>query len=332
MNSLPIIDMSPLYDLGDRAGVEQVAIKIRSACRKHGFFYVVGHGIPFEKLVDLEAASRKFFDLSVEDKNRIAMRHGGVAWRGYFPVGGELTSDQPDMKEGLYFGTELALDHPRVLAGTPLHGPNLWPESVPELRGLVLDYMAATSAAAQTLLRGMALSLDLSSDYFAEAYTRNPTILFRIFNYPAADEPNWGVGEHTDYGLLTLLAQDRLGGLQVKSEGEWIEAPPVDGALVCNIGDMLDRLTGGWYRSTPHRVRNSSGHARLSFPLFFDPDFDAEMQALPAVEARGPNGSNSPRWDDADLHAFTGSYGAYLIDKVSRVFPQLAPGRSPPSS
>lgn len=332
MNPLPIIDMSPLYDLGDRAGVERVALEIRSACRKHGFFYVLGHGIPFEKLVDLEAASRKFFDLSVEDKNRIAMRHGGIAWRGYFPVGGELTSGRPDMKEGLYFGTELALDHPRVLAGTPLHGPNLWPESVPELRGLVLDYMAATSAAAQTLLRGMALSLDLPNDYFTETYTRNPTILFRIFNYPAADDASWGVGEHTDYGLLTLLAQDRLGGLQVKSEGEWIEAPPVDGALVCNIGDMLDRLTGGWYRSTPHRVRNSSGHARLSFPLFFDPDFDAEMQALPTLEARGPNRSNSARWDDADLHAFTGTYRDYLIDKVSKVFPQLAPGRFPPSS
>jgi isopenicillin N synthase-like dioxygenase len=332
MNPLPIIDMSPLYDLGDRASVERVALEIRSACRKHGFFYVLGHGIPFEKLVDLEAASRKFFDLSVEDKNRIAMRHGGIAWRGYFPVGGELTSGRPDMKEGLYFGTELALDHPRVLAGTPLHGPNLWPESVPELRGLVLDYMAATSAAAQTLLRGMALSLDLPNDYFTETYTRNPTILFRIFNYPAADDASWGVGEHTDYGLLTLLAQDRLGGLQVKSREEWIEAPPVDGTLVCNIGDVLDRLTGGWYRSTPHRVRNSSGHARLSFPLFFDPDFDAEMQALPTVEARGPNGSNSLRWDDADLHAFTGTYGSYLIDKVSKVFPQLSPGRFPPSS
>lgn len=172
----------------------------------------------------------------------------------------------------------------------------------------------------------MAVSLDLSADYFTETYTRNPTILFRIFHYPASGDSRWGVGEHTHYGLLTLLAQDRFGGLQVKSEGEWIEAPPIEGALVCNMGDMLDRLTGGWYRSTPHRVRDSSGHGRFSFPLFFDPDFEAEMKEFPTLEARRPREEHAPRWDNADLHGFEGTYGDYLIDKVSRVFPALARG------
>ena len=122
-------------------------------------------------------------------------------------------------------------------------------------------------------MRGVALSLGLAEDYFAAGYTADPTVLFRIFHYPPAPpaSDDWGVGEHTDYGLLTLLAQDRHGGLQVHAGTGWVEAPPIPGTFVCNIGDMLDRLTGGLYRSTPHRVKNVSGRERLSFPFFFDP-------------------------------------------------------------
>src|SRR6185312_6034534 len=142
----------------------------------------------------------------------------------------------------------------------------------------VLAYLAALTGAAQSVLRGVAVSLDLDADYFADGYTADPTVLFRIFHYPPSPpgSDDWGVGEHTDYGLLTLLAQDANGGLQVRATDGWIDAPPIPGAFVCNLGDMLDRLTGGWYRSTPHRVRNRTGAERLSFPLFFDPDMTAE--------------------------------------------------------
>jgi len=129
------------------------------------------------------------------------------------------------------------------------------------------------------VLRGVALSLGLDADYFAAGYTASPTVLFRVFRYPAPPpgDTGWGAGEHTDYGLLTLLAQDANGGLQVRTPGGWIDAPPIEGTFVANIGDMLDRLTGGWYRSTPHRVRNASGRDRFSFPFFFDPEFTAEI-------------------------------------------------------
>lgn len=324
---LPVIDMTPLFRRGDAAGRAQVAKEIEHACRHFGFFYVTGHGIGDDVLARLDAASRKFFALPEEVKLRIPMSKGGRAWRGFFPLGGELTSGRPDGKEGIYFGTELPADHPRVKAGWPLHGANLWPAEVPELKPAVLDYMTATMHAAHYLLEGVALSLGLEADYFHRHYTADPTVLFRIFRYPptapATDgKENWGVGEHTDYGLLTLLAQDAHGGLQVKTPEGWIAAPPLPGTLVCNIGDMLDRLTGGWYLSTPHRVRNDSGEERLSFPLFFDPDFAAEMVPLPAKAARG-EGSRVPRWDDADLQAFTGTYGDYLLSKVSKVFPEL---------
>jgi len=317
--ALPVIDVAPLLSGGDASAV---AAAIGEACRDLGFFYVTGHAIGADTLSALDAASRKFFALPEAEKMTIAMARGGRAWRGYFPLGGELTSGKPDKKQGLYFGEELDADDRRVRAGLPLHGANLFPESVPELKMAVLRFMAETARSAHAIMEGVALSLGLDAQYFRRAYTADPTLLFRVFEYPAGDDESWGVGEHTDYGLLTLLAQDEHGGLQVKTPNGWIDAPPIDGALVCNIGDMLDRLTGGLYRSTPHRVRNVSGKSRLSFPFFFDPGWDAEIVPLPA--SANPRDDSGERWDQANVHAFSGTYGQYLMGKVSKVFPELA--------
>ena len=315
---LPVIDVAPLRTGGDPDGV---AREIEAACRDTGFFYVTGHGVPPELLARLDAASRRFFALPEAEKMEIAMARAGAAWRGFFPVGGELTAGRPDRKEGLYFGVELADGDPR--AGLPLHGRNLFPRQVPELRDAVLAYIDALTGLAQDVMRGVARSLDLPADYFAAGYTREPTVLFRVFHYPP-QEPEadgWGVGEHTDYGLLTLLAQDGNGGLAVRTPGGWIDAPPLPGTFVCNIGDMLERLTGGWYRSTLHRVRNVSGNERLSYPFFFDPDFRAEVPPLPGRVRTTADGT--ARWDGADPVAFTGTYGDYLTAKVAKVFPEL---------
>jgi isopenicillin N synthase-like dioxygenase len=320
---LPVIDVRPLAGVGSAADRGAVAEEIQAACRERGFFYVTGHGVPPDLLDRLADASAEFFALPLADKLEIAMERGGRAWRGYFPVGAELTSGQPDLKEGLYFGAELPDDDPRVRAGLPLHGRNLFPRQVPRLLPLVLSYLDALASAGQAVLAGVALSLGLDAGYFASGYTADPTLLFRVFHSPPSPprDAGWGVGEHTDYGLLTLLAQDDRGGLQIAAPEGWIDAPPIPGTLVCNIGDMLDRLTGGWYRSTPHRVRNLSGHGRLSFPFFLDPAFAAEVPPLPDRAATGDDGGR--RWDGQDLRAFTGTYGDYLLGKVSRVFPQL---------
>ncbi|MCP3136994.1 isopenicillin N synthase family dioxygenase [Pyxidicoccus xibeiensis] len=326
---LPVIDMASLFDSSRPAERASVARNIERACRDAGFFYVTGHGVSDAVVARLERESRRFFALPEAAKEALAMSRGGSAWRGWFPLGGELTSGRPDRKEGLYLGTELEAGHPRVKAGWPLHGANLWPAEVPELRPAALEYMAAVTRAAHALMKGMALSLGLEADYFQRHYTADPTVLFRIFRYPAeapptAGDERWGVGEHTDYGLLTLLAQDAQGGLQVKTPRGWIEAPPLPGTLVCNIGDMLDRMTGGIYRSTPHRVRNNvSGKDRLSFPLFFDPDFAAEVRPLPYADGADVDEDRARRWDGASVHAFQGTYGDYLLGKVSKVFPQL---------
>ncbi len=328
-STLPIVDIGPMFSNADPDARGRVAAGIGEACRAHGFFYIAGHGIDDALQATLRQASRTFFALPSAEKMRVAMPLGGRAWRGYFPVGGELTSGRPDLKEGLYFGTELPADDPRVLAGWPLHGANLWPAEPSTLRAAVLDYMAAAFRAAQAVLAAVALSLGLEENWFRRHYTADPTVLFRVFRYPpqAPGEDGWGVGEHTDYGLLTLLLQDDVPGLQVRTPQGWLDAPPLPGTLVCNIGDMLDRLTGGTYRSTPHRVRNASGRERFSFPLFFDPDFSARVTPLPQHARIDPDrvaADRSERWDGASVLApFDGSYGNYLLEKVGKVFPQL---------
>ena len=320
---LPVIDVRSL--IFESPGMQATADEIGRACRDTGFFYVKNHGVPKDLERKLETEAKKFFAKSQSEKMRYSMEKGGRAWRGYFQVGAELTSNQPDLKEGVYFGTELSDHHPLVVKKTPMHGANLFPNDQPQLRSAVLEYIAAVTDLGHALMKGLSISLGLDADYFNRLYTNDPLILFRIFNYPAAkssvEQSQWGVGEHTDYGVLTILKQDHSGGLQVKSRRGWIEAPPIEDTFVCNIGDMLDRMTGGLYKSTPHRVRNKSGGDRISFPLFFDPNFFSEVKPIEGIEKVGDDADE--RWDKASVHKFEGTYGDYLLSKVAKVFPDL---------
>ena len=317
IDDVPIIDVAPLRA---GTGVDAVAAQIDAACRATGFFYVVGHGIPPSVQQRLDRAARDFFALGDDEKAAIAMARGGRAWRGWFPVGGELTSGKPDMKEGLYFGEELPPGDPR-----PLHGPNLFPTRPAQLRDAVLDYIGAVTDLGHLVLRAMAVGLGLDAGWFDEHLTSAPTVLFRIFRYPPLVEGDerWSVGEHTDYGLVTLLGQDESGGLEVRGPDGWVPAPPVAGSFVVNLGDMLERMTGGRYRSTPHRVRNVYGVERLSFPLFLDPGWEAEVLPIPGMAAGTGRDGSADRWDGASVHDWSGTYGDYLLAKVGRVFPAL---------
>ncbi|MGH9017200.1 MAG: isopenicillin N synthase family dioxygenase [Acidimicrobiales bacterium] len=324
MTSVPEIDIGRWADGGDEAAA--IARAIDEACRYVGFFSVVGHRVEPSLLARLDAAARQFFALAESEKAMIAMARGGRAWRGWFPVGGELTAGTADNKEGLYFGQHLGPDDPRVAAGTPLHGPNLYPRYPADLGVVVERYMQAMTVVGQSILAAMAVGLGLEASWFSAHLTARPLTLFRIFHYPGTPAPGtgpWGVGEHTDYGLLTLLAQDDRGGLQIRTPEGWIEASPRPGALICNLGDMFERLTGGRYRSTPHRVVTTSGPDRLSFPFFLDPSWDAVVRRLPIVER--PNDDDAAaRWDHLSVHGFEGTYGDYIQSKVGRVFPDLA--------
>jgi isopenicillin N synthase-like dioxygenase len=327
MDTLSVIDVWPLVDAnGSPADRLAVARQLDAAASRHGFFYAQHHGVDAALIERLVSLSWRFFHQDEASKLRIPMSAGGRAWRGYFPLGGELTSNRPDWKEGLYLGSELGSEHPRVRDGVILHGPNLWPE-IEGFHETVLAYLDALARLGHALMAGLALGLGLPERYFHEHGTAEPLLLLRLFNYPSRPVPEgsaaqWGVGEHTDYGYLTMLWQDDVGGLQVKTRDGWIEAPPIPGTFVCNIGDMLDRITGGRYRSLPHRVAiNTSGRDRLSIPLFFDPDFATRIEPVPG---RGAGADDSlHRWDGANLQAFEGSYGEYVTAKVGKVFPDL---------
>lgn len=323
---LPTIDVAGLMSASDDdRTTRSIGDAVVAACSAVGAFQVVGHGVDPVLRADLVAAARRFFALDPSEKAHIGMPLAGPAWRGWFPTGGELTAGVPDGKEGIYFGLELPPDDPRVLARTPMHGPNLFPARPAELRSLVLEWMDAVVPVAHAVLRGIAVGLGLERRWF-DRWCADPTVLFRIFHYPAVADPpgpgaGWGVGEHTDYGLLTLLAQDGTGGLEVATADEWVEVEPIPDALVCNLGDMLERLSAGRFRATPHRVRTPTID-RISMPLFLDPGWDVVVEPLPraALDAEGPA---RPRWDGADLRGLDGPYSTYLLGRVARVFPDL---------
>lgn len=322
---LPIINIEPL--LKGTKSVGEVVTQISQACRRDGFFYVTGHDVPTDLIATLKLQAEQFFASTLEEKQRIAMNQAGPALRGYFGIGDELTSGVPDVKEGLYFGENHDDSDPRVMARVPLYGTNLYPD-IEGFGQTIEEYMVRVKIIGDALMRGVALSLGLAASFFQDQITQTPTQLFRIFHYPAVASSltdQWGVGEHTDYGLLTLLLQDDVGGLQVKTRGQWQDAPPVEGTFVCNIGDMLDRMTSGRYRSTPHRVCNTSGRSRYSFPFFYDPDWTATVSVLPGLEGTqaGATKADSTRWDGQDLSVFDGTYGEYISRKVGKVFPHL---------
>ncbi|MGZ6895816.1 MAG: isopenicillin N synthase family dioxygenase [Acidimicrobiia bacterium] len=321
MTDIPVVDIGAVTAGGDPTAA---AREIDRACREVGFFSVVHHGVDPGLCTRLDAQARRFFAEPAAAKERVAMLHGGTAWRGWFPLHGELTSGTPDHKEGYYFGRELAASDPRVRAGWPLHGPNLFPDEPATLRPTVLEYLDALEALGQRLTRLISVGLGLGPDDLNARWVRDPVVLLRLFRYPPAspaDPPN-GVGEHTDYGFLTMLWQDASGGLEVRTDDGWVEVPPDPDAFVCNIGDMLDRLTGGRYRSTAHRVRSPCAGDRIAIPFFFDPDWNARIDALP-LPGELPSDDAPDRWDGSSVHGFEGTYGEYLLGKVSKVFPEL---------
>jgi len=191
-----------------------------------------------------------------------------------------------------------------------MHGPNLFPVRPAGMRDAVLEYMAAVTEVGQLVLRAIALGLGLEDTWFERHLTTDPLVLFRIFHYPPTppDRDGWGVGEHTDYGLITLLGHDGTEGLDVRSSGGWVSVPADPEAFVVNIGDMLERMTGGLYRSTPHRVRNAGTRGRLSFPLFLDPAWDAEILPVPSIGSVAEHDPHD-RWDHQSVHEWSGNYG-----------------------
>jgi isopenicillin N synthase-like dioxygenase len=286
--SLPLIDVSGLRS-ADPAQRQTVGRQLRAACADKGFFYITNHGISPELVARTFAASETFFALPEPEKLRLDKANSPFH-RGYERMRGQTleTGAPPDLKEGMYLGKELALDDPRS-AGSFNQGPNQWPASLPRFRPAMEAYMAEMNELAQVLMRGLALSLNLGENYFAD-FCLETTGTLRLLDYPpqpANPMPNEkGCGAHTDFGTITLLAQDDVGGLQVyDAQHGWIHAPPIPNTFVVNLGDLTQRWTNDLYHSTLHRVVNLTGRERYSLPFFFTGKSNYEVTCLPGCVA-----------------------------------------------
>lgn len=285
ITTLPVVDL--------RTSAAQLRRGVREAAHEVGFFYLIGHAVPDELAGRVLAAARRLFELPAADKDAVAMVRS-PHFRGYTRMGGELTRGQVDWREQIDIGPERA---PIAAPGKPdylwLQGPNQWPAALPELPGIIAEWDAALSAVARTLLRHWAASLGRPPDVFDAAFAETPATLIKIVRYPRSAASSQGVGPHKDSGVLTLLlAEPDSRGLQVRrpDTGEWVDVPPLDGAFIVNIGELLEVATGGYLRATEHRVNLDGQPAdRISVPYFFNPRLDAQIPVLtlpPELRAR----------------------------------------------
>ncbi len=314
MDRLPIIDITGL-DTADDARLRAIGAQIGAACREIGFFYVKGHAIDEATLADVFAMAHRFFELPEDEKGALAISAASKN-RGYVHMRTEALDPgrNIDNKEAFNIGLELASEDPEVLADVASRALNMWP-SLPGFRDTMLDYFARMHRLGCDLHRAIALDLDLDADHFEPLFDR-PMATVRLLHYPPAEEiegSQFGAGAHTDYGNLTILAVDEIGGLQVqRRDGTWIDATPIPGAFICNIGDCLMRWTNGVYASTPHRVVNPQGGERYSVAFFLDANPHALVDVLETcVSAERPKLYPPIKASDYLAERFAQTYGTF---------------------
>jgi isopenicillin N synthase-like dioxygenase len=272
----------------------EVARQLREACTAHGFLYVADHGVPAGLIQAQFDWAARFFSLPEERKEAIHLFRS-TGKRGWEGIGAQKldAGAQPDRKESFYSGVHYGPEHPYVQAGLSGYGPNQWPEGLPGFQGQMEAYTTAVTRLAERLMRDLARSLDLPADHF-DGTMAEPMITLRLCRYPPQPEDAgadvFGAGAHTDWGAITILAQDDLGGLEVQAaDGSWMPARPIPGTFIVNLGDMIPRWTNGRYRSNPHRVinANATGRDRYSIPFFYSPNYHARIEALPGTVPPG---------------------------------------------
>lgn len=317
--SIPVIDVNGLYS-DKQEDFQAVAAEIGNASRNVGFFIVKGHQVPIKAIDGIVESAKKFFSMPDQYKRQYYIGSNGYH-NGYVPRGEERFGNQiPDLKEAFDLSEDLSPDDPRVLNQKyPLLGPINWPD-VPGFRENASEYFLGIQDLGKHLWRGFALALGLSEDAFSEEM-KNPPSFFRMIHYPPNDQDTnaLGISSHTDYEAFTILLALNS-GLEVMNEsGEWIDASPLPGTFVVNIGDTLEAMTGGQFVATTHRVRKVK-EERYSFPLFFSCDHRTEVKPLPQFNTQSK---------DYPATTFGDHLWASLVDTYEYLAKGVEAGRLP---
>lgn len=307
VEEIPVIDISSLF--GDDPNYRKIGEQLELAAKTVGFFYVSGHCVNEQLTQRTFSMARRFFASDDALKSAVLARE---YHRGLLPFGVSRMEGQvrDDLKESYVWGMDFAADNPEFLAGNEFMPPNRWPDFLPEMRETLLDYLDAVHQCGKALLRAIAAALEIEQDYFIGRFN-SPISRGALIHYPpqppTLGKDQFGVSPHTDYGTMTILAQDMSGGLRVKSRlDEWITAHPIPGTLVVNIGDLLARWSNDRFNSNRHAVVNSSGRERYSIAIAMDPDWDTLIS--PVVKP-----GEEPFYEDV-------SCGEYIRGRFDRSF------------
>jgi isopenicillin N synthase-like dioxygenase len=319
---LPIIDLSAV-DRGPQArGL--LHAQLHSAAHDVGFFQLVGHGVSAGETNALLRAMRRFFALPEAD--RLALDNvNSPHFRGYTRTGDELTGGSRDWRDQLDIGAERAARTPG--AGEPaywwLEGPNQWPDALPELRVAALAWIERLSDVAARLLRELLAAIGAPADFYEPVFGSRAYPHLKLVRYPgsAGDGGDQGVGAHKDYGFLTLLLQDRVGGLEVRrDDGLFHDVPSLPGAFVVNLGELLEVATDGYLLATNHRAMSPAGATeRFSVPFFYNPRLDARIEPLPF-----PHASAAPGVTTDPANPLFAEYGFNELKGKLRAHPLVA--------
>lgn len=307
---LPVIDIStlsrsrPLRNHG-------TARELCKAFEEVGFAYIVGHGLSKHLIESAFDQSRLFHESPLQQKRTLSINS---AHRGYmgFATSTVITSTinnntHPNLSESFMLMHELEMDDPDLIEGNPLAGPNQWPCWLPDFKPVIQKYAQEMEKICAALLLAFETGLDLPRGFFTPLFA-NPVTFLRMLRYPPqlenTDRNQYGSAPHTDYGCMTLLAQDSLGGLEVRHpQAGWIAIPPIKGSLLLNAGDLMPIWTNGRIKSTPHRVTNNSGSDRYSMPFFYDPNMKAIIE---------------PVYKTGEDRGIGILYGDYLMSRLTR--------------
>ena len=284
MTEIPTLDLGA-YLSGDIEAREHLAQTLRQVQEKIGFYVVVNHGVPLDPIERAYDALREFFALSLEQKLRLRIDERSV---GYIPVGTTVyvtskinINTKPDLNETITLARERAPDDPAIQQGLRFVGPNPWPESLPHFREAMIVYQEALSKLGYAMLPLYARALDLPADYFAPYFTE-PMWWTRNTYYPAVEpeENQFGISPHSDHSFITLLPLSQVAGLEILlPSGGWLPAAPMNGGILVNTGEFLNRWSNGRFLATPHRVVAPT-QDRYSMAMFFNPNADTVAAPL----------------------------------------------------